>query len=727
MKKWYSVKEHNGRRMLARSLALLICAVLLADIAAASVLPSAQAANTTTCNCVVWRLDDIQDNFVDSAQVGLIDHFITNHQKLSAVAIMNAVGNDTTIVNEVKKGLSSGILEIGSHAWNHVDYAQLDATTQQTTLQQSKQKITQLWGVTPSTFVPPFNSYNDNTLAALQSLGFKVISSEFDLELASVYDPSNPNASTNQVYRAIPNSTITDSHGLYHLPQGIGFYTYGNSDAAIGATGSTVKTPVANIESAIDSNIANYGYAVVTLHPDEFAVNFENGAPQDQVSASAMSDLDTLFAYVNSKGYTSKTFSEVVGLSSGSPSPTPTPTPTPTPSDTTPPSVPQLASPTDNFKIITGLGGSAIPTFSWTKANDTSPVTYDLIVASSADFANSTIKITKTGLGALTYTPAASTESLPAGTYFWEVRASDSSGNKSPFSSAHSFTVTGLSLTAKASPAGGTFTSPQTVSLVASSSPPSNTTGLTVYYTVDGSDPSTKTGVEYQGPITVTTTSTLKFVAKNVDGIASPIATERYVINRSGSGTVFTTGGGSSGGGGGSSGGTVFTTGGGSSGGGGGAGGGGGGSSGGSVSVGGELFTYPDSHFVQHPLDKVIFTKYGAVDAIHNIGLGTVNPGQQVSISATFKNFQNNPQNYVYISEIEKDGLTFHIDWQPGQVNAGQTDTVSRSWIAPQEPGNYVIKVFVWDKLNQSPMPLSEVGMSTISVVVPSPSPAAGF
>jgi hypothetical protein len=109
----------------------------------------------------------------------------------------------------------------------------------------------------------------------------------------------------------------------------------------------------------------------------------------------------------------------------------------------------------------------------------------------------------------------------------------------------------------------------------------------------------------------------------------------------------------------------------------------------------------------------------------------SVSSGQQVNISATFKNYQSSPQNYVFITQVEKDGVTFSIDWAAGTVNAGQTDTASRLW-APAgdyEPGDYTIKVFVWDKLgggpssslSSSPSALSEVGVSKISVVAPTP------
>ena len=123
-----------------------------------------------------------------------------------------------------------------------------------------------------------------------------------------------------------------------------------------------------------------------------------------------------------------------------------------------------------------------------------------------------------------------------------------------------------------------------------------------------------------------------------------------------------------------------------------------------------------------HPLDKIQFVTFGVVSPLNgNVVLTNAKSGQPVSISATFKNYQNEPQNYVYITQVEKDGVTFSNDWQTGAVNTGQTETTSRSW-TPEEPGDYTVKVFVWDKLSGSPVALSEVGVSTISVIGPTSS-----
>ena len=89
------------------------------------------------------------------------------------------------------------------------------------------------------------------------------------------------------------------------------------------------------------------------------------------------------------------------------------------------------------------------------------------------------------------------------------------------------------------SPAGGTYSSPQSVTISNT-----QTEGTTVYYTTDGTNP-TKDSLPYSGPITISSTTTLKAVAVNGD-IYSDITTATYTINTGGGGS---TGGGSTGGG----------------------------------------------------------------------------------------------------------------------------------------------------------------------------------
>ena len=73
------------------------------------------------------------------------------------------------------------------------------------------------------------------------------------------------------------------------------------------------------------------------------------------------------------------------------------------------------------------------------------------------------------------------------------------------------------------SPAGGTYTGSQSVTLTAEA-------GATIRYTTDGSTPSVTSGTIYSGPISISSTTTLKAVAIDSAGNVSTVMTETYTI-----------------------------------------------------------------------------------------------------------------------------------------------------------------------------------------------------
>lgn len=74
-------------------------------------------------------------------------------------------------------------------------------------------------------------------------------------------------------------------------------------------------------------------------------------------------------------------------------------------------------------------------------------------------------------------------------------------------------------------PGGGTYTSPQTVSMS------SATSGASIRYTTDGSTPSETAGTLYSGPITIATTTTLKAIAYKSGLTDSSVTSATYTIN----------------------------------------------------------------------------------------------------------------------------------------------------------------------------------------------------
>jgi uncharacterized repeat protein (TIGR02543 family) len=79
-----------------------------------------------------------------------------------------------------------------------------------------------------------------------------------------------------------------------------------------------------------------------------------------------------------------------------------------------------------------------------------------------------------------------------------------------------------------ATPAGGTYSTPQTVSLS------SNEAGATIYFTVDGSTPTypvTGSTQIYSSPIAINSNTALKFFGRDIDGNLEVVKTETYTIS----------------------------------------------------------------------------------------------------------------------------------------------------------------------------------------------------
>jgi regulation of enolase protein 1 (concanavalin A-like superfamily) len=87
--------------------------------------------------------------------------------------------------------------------------------------------------------------------------------------------------------------------------------------------------------------------------------------------------------------------------------------------------------------------------------------------------------------------------------------------------------------TVAATPSGGAFSSAPSVTLTATDNNP----GSSIYFTTNGSTP-TSTSTRYTAPISITTTTTLKFIAVDAAGNSSAIGSETYTITGTAGGTL---------------------------------------------------------------------------------------------------------------------------------------------------------------------------------------------
>ncbi|HTB81514.1 MAG TPA: chitobiase/beta-hexosaminidase C-terminal domain-containing protein, partial [Opitutaceae bacterium] len=161
-----------------------------------------------------------------------------------------------------------------------------------------------------------------------------------------------------------------------------------------------------------------------------------------------------------------------------------------------------------------------------------------LPAGTTASFSPSSLS-SGSGSSTLTFTTSSST---PPGMYSENIQALNSGGSIA-WTAAVTLVVSGNSPPQVAAPSfnpgGGTYSSPQLISVTLT------TSGATGRYTTDGSDPSETHGTLIGGPISITSTTTLKAIAYESGFADSNITTEVYTITTpQAAAPVFNPGGG---------------------------------------------------------------------------------------------------------------------------------------------------------------------------------------
>jgi peptidoglycan/xylan/chitin deacetylase (PgdA/CDA1 family) len=242
-------------------------------------------ASTESCQCVAFRLDDIQDYWLDNVQTKIIDTFQQKNASLTIGIIGNHIGQDAKITDDIKSKLKLGNpeIEIANHGWNHEDFTQFNLDMQSILMKNTNDKISSLFGITPSVFIPPFNTINSNIMVAFLQNNFQYISA---------------NTTQDAPHYLIKNTVV------YHLP---GTAKTGNLND--GNTYWYSENHRQTFAEIMDS-LQKYGYAIIVMHPQEYSVrqalNYSNTADENQIH-----ELELLIDEVRNDGLKIVTISKI--------------------------------------------------------------------------------------------------------------------------------------------------------------------------------------------------------------------------------------------------------------------------------------------------------------------------------------------------------------------------------------------------------------------------------
>ena len=237
------------------------------------------------CNCVAFRLDDVQDYSLTQAQMKVIDVFQEKNADLTIGVIGGLIGEDNNIIGFIKEKLqnSNTVLEIASHSWNNSPMTSFSKEKQDTTIKNTNEQLKKIFGVIPTVFIPPENVYSQDTIDVLKSNNFTHLSSSFN------YD--------------FPPFPLSGS-SFFHFPQG--------AQTAVFDTESNLWI-IEERETIVDdviSSINNHGYAVVMMHPPDFSLN-DNGIYRNNFNEKQINELELLIDDIRNLGLKIVPISEI--------------------------------------------------------------------------------------------------------------------------------------------------------------------------------------------------------------------------------------------------------------------------------------------------------------------------------------------------------------------------------------------------------------------------------
>lgn len=262
--------------------------------------------NKMNCNCVIFRLDDIQDYYLNRIQLALMNFFLEKNQSLSLGLISNAFGNDSSVLNEVRSGFDAGKFDLASHGWNHENFSKLSEHDQADLLNKSNEKIHKLFGIRPLIFIPPDFDFDNATLDAMRQLGIKIISSDHWF----YSDKNQSHLVTNVTF-----SNFTANDKIFHFPNTVEYSEYVLNTTKTPPIDQWNTHPVEELLTRINNSISNHGYAVVTIHPQEFAIT-HNGELTNVLNVTELGKLKKLVDTIIDRNLRIITFKNLANIPS---------------------------------------------------------------------------------------------------------------------------------------------------------------------------------------------------------------------------------------------------------------------------------------------------------------------------------------------------------------------------------------------------------------------------
>lgn len=245
---------------------------------------SDETAGILSCKCVAFRLDNIQDYWLNNVQPEIINTFQKKNADLTIAIISKAFGEDPKVTSFVKGKIKNTkpTIEIANNGWEFEDFTTYNKEEQFSIIKKSNERIFAILGIVPSIFVPPYGKINDDIFDTMTENKIKYLSAHVSA------DPPPYN---------ISNSTF------YRFPATV-FTGYASMD------GTMQRITHDKILANIQSSLHDYRFAVVELHFQDYAVSAEKGL-ENKIDIQQIHELELLIDEIRNSGLAIVTISKI--------------------------------------------------------------------------------------------------------------------------------------------------------------------------------------------------------------------------------------------------------------------------------------------------------------------------------------------------------------------------------------------------------------------------------
>lgn len=255
--------------------------------------------NSSACNCVAFRVDDVSDNRI-AGNLAVLNLFLSENQPLTLGIVMNHIGRSPTLMDKIMEGTNKGLFELALHGYDHLNYVKLSGQEQMDQLSKANGRMKDLFGKPSKIFIPPFDTFNNYTVNALSRLGIPIISAG-DFEYNDTHSQYHIFSTVN------PVAHDGKSNQVYHLARSTGIEDFGDNNLPI-------KLPLQTTLNRAYAHISQYGYAIIVMHPTSF-LTMKNGKYTTIVDQNEINNVKSLINSIKAKNIHITSMSKIAGLS----------------------------------------------------------------------------------------------------------------------------------------------------------------------------------------------------------------------------------------------------------------------------------------------------------------------------------------------------------------------------------------------------------------------------